>query len=145
MCITAASRPMGSSTLSMARKGARSVTGGSTTGTTPDAPGRRCASGAADTLTEAARELRRYAEHIDLDPLALTQAEARIAAVQDAARKFRLKPEALPEYLAAAAAQLSQLGAACDLEALTRAETEAEASSLRPQRSHACAAKPPAA
>ena len=94
--------------------------------------------GAADTLTEAARELRRYAEHIDLDPLALTEAEARIAAVQDAARKFRLKPEELPEHLATAAAQLSQLGAACDLEALTRAETEAEASYLQQATSLSC-------
>ncbi len=87
--------------------------------------------GAADTLSEAARELTRYAERIDLDPLALSEAEARIAAVQDAARKFRTKPEDLPEHLAAAVAQLSQLGAACDLEALMRAETGAEATYLQ--------------
>ena len=83
--------------------------------------------GAADTLHEAARELTRYAERVDLDPHALSEAEARIAAVQDAARKFRLRPEDIPEHLAAASAQLQELGAAGDLEALRRAEAEAEA------------------
>jgi len=81
---------------------------------------------AADTLQEAARELTRYAERIDLDPQALAGAEARIAAVQDVARKLRLKPEDLPEHLVAASAQLQELGAAGDLEALRRAEAEAE-------------------
>jgi len=83
--------------------------------------------GAAETLHEAARELTRYAERIDLDPQGLSDAEARIAAVQDAARKFRLKPEDIPEHLATASAQLRELGAAGDLEALKRAEAEAEA------------------
>jgi DNA repair protein RecN (Recombination protein N) len=82
---------------------------------------------AAATLHEAARELTRYAERVDLDPEALAAAEARIAAVQDAARKFRLRPEDIPEHLAAASAQLQELGAAGDLEALRRAEAEAEA------------------
>jgi DNA repair protein RecN (Recombination protein N) len=82
---------------------------------------------AADTLHEAARELGRYAERVDLDPQALQDAEARIAAVQDAARKFRLKPEEIPEHLAAADAQLQALGAAGDLEALQRVEAAAEA------------------
>jgi DNA repair protein RecN (Recombination protein N) len=82
---------------------------------------------AADTLHEAARELTRYAERVDLDPQALSDAEARIAAVQDATRKFRLRPEDIPDHLAAAGAQLQELGAAGDLEALQRAEAAAEA------------------
>ncbi len=82
---------------------------------------------AADTLHEAARELARYAERVDLDPDALAEAEARIAAVQDAARKFRLRPEDIPEHLADAVAQLEELGAARDLEALQQAEAAAEA------------------
>ncbi|MDD5391318.1 MAG: DNA repair protein RecN [Gallionellaceae bacterium] len=82
---------------------------------------------AADTLHEAARELTRYAERVDLDPQALSEAEARIAAVQDAARKFRLRPEDIPQHLAEASAQLLELGAAGDLEALKRAEAKAEA------------------
>ncbi|MDP2834537.1 MAG: DNA repair protein RecN [Pseudomonadota bacterium] len=82
---------------------------------------------AADTLQEAARELTRYAERVDLDPQALADAEARIAAVQDAARKFRLRPEDLPETLTEARAQLLELGAAGDLEALQCRESETEA------------------
>ena len=82
---------------------------------------------AADTLHEAARELTRYAERVDLDPQALAAAEARIAAVQDAARKFRIRPEEIPVHLAAAQAQLAELGAAGDLKALRRAEAAAEA------------------
>lgn len=82
---------------------------------------------ASDTLTEAARGLTRYAERVDLDPQALADAEARIAAVQDAARKFRLKPEEIPAHLAAAVAQLEELGATGDLEALQQAEADAEA------------------
>ncbi len=81
---------------------------------------------AADTLHEAARELTRYAERVDLDPQALSDAEARIAAVQDAARKFRIRPEDIPEHLAVATEQLQALGAAGDLEALKRAEAAAE-------------------
>ena len=81
---------------------------------------------AAETLHEAARELTRYAERVDLDPQALADAEARIAAVQDAARKFRLRPEDMPEHLAEAAAQLRELGATGDLEALKQAEADAE-------------------
>ncbi len=82
---------------------------------------------AADTLQEAARELTRYAERVDLDPRALAEAEARIAAVQDVARKFRIRPEDIPPHLAEAVAQLQALGAAGDLEALERAEATAEA------------------
>lgn len=82
---------------------------------------------AADTLQEAARELTRYAERVDLDPQALAEAESRIAAVQDAARKFRIRPEDIPEHLATAEVQLRELGAAGDLEALKQAEAAAEA------------------
>jgi DNA repair protein RecN (Recombination protein N) len=82
---------------------------------------------ALESLQEAARELNRYADRVELDPQALEQAEQRIAAVQAAARKFRLRPEEIPEHLAATRAQLLQLGAAADVEALARAEAAAEA------------------
>jgi DNA repair protein RecN (Recombination protein N) len=82
---------------------------------------------AADTLHEAARELVRYAERIDLDPDALAAAEAHIAAVQDAARKFRLRPEDIPMHLAEAQGLLDELGEAGDIEALRHAEDAAEA------------------
>lgn len=82
---------------------------------------------AADTLHEAARELGRYASRVDLDPQALADAEARIAAVQDTARKHRIRPEEIPERLADCRARLDELGEAADLDALRLAETHAEA------------------
>ena len=82
---------------------------------------------ATESLHEAERELARYADRVDLDPEALSQAETRLAAVQAAARKFRIRPEDIPGHLAATRAQLEQLGAAADLAALARAEAVAEA------------------
>ena len=81
---------------------------------------------ATETLHEAERELARYADRVDLDPEALNQAELRLGAIQAAARKFRIRPEEIPEFLANTQAQLEQLGAAADLEALARAEAVAE-------------------
>lgn len=81
---------------------------------------------ATETLHEAERELARYADRVDLDPEALNQAEMRLAAIQAAARKFRIRPEEIPEFLATTQAQLEQLGAAADLDALARAEAVAE-------------------
>jgi len=81
---------------------------------------------ATETLHEAARELSRYADRVELDPQALELAEQRIAAVQSTARKFRLRPEDIPEQLAETRAQLRQLGAATDLAALAQAESVAE-------------------
>ncbi|MEW5787653.1 MAG: DNA repair protein RecN [Pseudomonadota bacterium] len=82
---------------------------------------------AGESLHEAERELSRYADRVDLDPEALNDAEQRLAAIQAAARKFRLKPEEIPEHLAATRARLAQLGGDADPEALARAEAEAEA------------------
>jgi DNA repair protein RecN (Recombination protein N) len=81
---------------------------------------------ATETLHEAARELNRYADRVDLDPEALNLAEQRLTAVQTAARKFRLRPEDIPGHLAETRVQLRQLGAATDLAALAQAEAEAE-------------------
>ncbi|HNA30604.1 MAG TPA: DNA repair protein RecN, partial [Thiobacillaceae bacterium] len=86
---------------------------------------------AGESLHEAERELARYADRVDLDPEALNDAEQRLAAIQAAARKFRLKPEEIPEHLAATRARLAELGGDADPEALARAETEAEAAYRR--------------
>jgi DNA repair protein RecN (Recombination protein N) len=83
--------------------------------------------GAMDGLHDAARELTRYAERLDLDDARLAELEARLTAVQSAARKFRLKPEDIPGHLDQARAQLAELGACADLEALAQAEAEAQA------------------
>ena len=69
---------------------------------------------------EAARELRRYAARVDLDPDALREIEARIEALHAAARKHRVKPEALPRHLAELEGRLAELELAVDPEALRR-------------------------
>jgi DNA repair protein RecN (Recombination protein N) len=69
---------------------------------------------------EAARELRHYASRVDLDPQALREAEGRIEALHAAARKYRIRPEALPAKLAEVSARLAELKLAVDPEALRR-------------------------
>ncbi len=86
---------------------------------------------ATESLHEAERELGRYADRVELDPEALDQAETRLAAVQAAARKFRIRPEEIPEHLAATRARLAELGATADIAALAKAEAEAEAAYRR--------------
>ena len=69
-------------------------------------------------LNEAVSRLRQYAERVDLDPRRLQELEARVDALHGAARKFRVRPEALPETLAKASARLAELEQAGDLEAI---------------------------
>ena len=69
---------------------------------------------------EAVRSLRHYASRIDLDPQALREAEARIEALHAAARKHRVRPEALGARLAELQARLAELELAVDPEALER-------------------------
>ncbi len=100
---------------------------------------------AVESLHEAGRQLARYAERVDLDPEALNDAEQRLAAVQAAARKFRVKPEEIPVHLAATRVRLAELGAGADAEALAGAEAEAaaafrkQAEALSAQRREAAA------
>lgn len=83
--------------------------------------------GAAEVMQDTARDLRRYAERVDLDPEALMLAESRLAAIQAAARKHHIRPEAIPDVLANTRARLAELGEAADLAALARAEASREA------------------
>ena len=69
---------------------------------------------------EAVRDLRHYAERVDLDPAALREVEARIEALHAAARRYRVRPEALPAKLAELQARLSELALSGDPEALKR-------------------------
>ncbi|MDR1163024.1 MAG: DNA repair protein RecN [Candidatus Accumulibacter sp.] len=50
-------------------------------------------------LSESVSALRRYAERVDIDPRRLEEVESRIEAILACARKFRTKPENLPELL----------------------------------------------
>ena len=77
-------------------------------------------------LDEAAHELSRYADRVELDPSALAEAETRIAAITSAAHKFRVKPADLPDLLASAQAQLLELEQLSDPAALAEAERAAE-------------------
>ena len=77
-------------------------------------------------LDEAARALRDYRRRLDLDPGELERVEARLLAIHDVARRYRVRPEALGELAAATAARLTELAAASDAAALARAVDAAE-------------------
>jgi DNA repair protein RecN (Recombination protein N) len=51
-------------------------------------------------IEEATRSLNRYLQRAELDPARLAEVENRIQATHNTARKFRVKPEDLPELLA---------------------------------------------
>jgi DNA repair protein RecN (Recombination protein N) len=76
---------------------------------------------------EAVRELRQYASRLDLDPEALRDAEARIEALHAAARKHRVKPEALNELLSDLEKRLGELELSTDPQALEREVAAARA------------------
>ncbi len=73
-------------------------------------------------LQEAAHALRHYRDRIDLDPARLAEAERRLQAVHDAARKYRVQPEELPRLLAAWGARLIELETLQDPAALAERE-----------------------
>ncbi len=60
-------------------------------------------------LREAAYSLRHYLQRLDLDPERLAQCEQRLGEVHDAARKYRVGPDQLPELLAEKSARLDEL------------------------------------
>ncbi len=78
-------------------------------------------------LAEAARALRDYQRHLDLDPAELARVEHRLAAIHDVARKHRVRPEALPALLAETEARLGALSEAADAQALAERAAKAEA------------------
>ncbi len=78
-------------------------------------------------LEESALALRRYRDHLDLDPARLAEFDARIDAVTQMARKHRVVPDELPAVLARLAARLAELTLAADPAALAEREKEAEA------------------
>jgi len=80
---------------------------------------------AQNELQEAVYALRHYQQRLDIDPGRLREQEQRIGAVMEAARKYRVPPEQLPEVLQRAAARLDELGGDADLEELKRQEDAA--------------------
>ncbi len=81
---------------------------------------------AAIELEEAARALRDYQRHLDLDPAELKRVEDRLAAIHDTARKHRVRPEALPSLLSETEARLAALAESADGKALAQRAAQAE-------------------
>jgi DNA repair protein RecN (Recombination protein N) len=74
---------------------------------------------------EAARDLAHYADRLDLDPEALALLEARIAQVNDAARRYRARPDELPSLLADSQARLQEMARLADPDGLRQAAAAA--------------------
>ena len=88
---------------------------------------RELVSSAAIQADEAVHAIRRYAEHLELDPLRLEEVERRIEAITDVARKYRVMPEELPEMLEGWRVERDALQARSDTVWLAEQETAAEA------------------
>ncbi len=76
-------------------------------------------------IDEAGRMLRHYRERLELDPAELARVEARLAAIHEVARKFRVRPEELPQLAADTSAALDALSADTNLAVLAAAEADA--------------------
>jgi DNA repair protein RecN (Recombination protein N) len=74
---------------------------------------------------EAVHALRHYAGRVEVDPQRLRGVEQRMEAIHGIARKYRVKPEALPELQADLQARLQELEIASDLQALVKEEQAA--------------------
>ena len=75
---------------------------------------------------ESAQQLRRYLQGLEVDPARLAEVDARIRAVVDGARRFRVEPAGLPGALEERRLRLAQLGGEESLEKLRELEAQAE-------------------
>ncbi|MDP8567550.1 DNA repair protein RecN [Methylophilus aquaticus] len=75
---------------------------------------------AAIQLEEASRQLNRYLQKTDLDPERLAEVEARMQAIHGTARKYRIKPEELPDLLKQDVARMTELEDLADDGALAK-------------------------
>jgi len=82
---------------------------------------------AQNDLQEAVYALRHYQQKLDADPQQLRQQEQRMADVVEAARKYRVPPEQLPQALAGIVARLDELGGNADLAELAKQDEAARA------------------
>jgi DNA repair protein RecN (Recombination protein N) len=82
---------------------------------------------AQNELQEAVYALRHYQQKLDADPQQLRQQEQRMADVVEAARKYRVPPEQLPQTLAGIVARLDELGGSADLAELAKQDEAARA------------------
>jgi len=86
---------------------------------------------AQNELQEAVYALRHYQQRLDTDPQRLRQQEQRMADVVEAARKYRVAPEQLPEALEKIVARLDELGGSADLAELAKQDGAARDHYLR--------------
>lgn len=89
---------------------------------------------AQNELQEAVYALRHYQQKLDADPQRLREQERRMADVVDAARKYRVAPEQLPQILAGFVARLDELGGNADLAELAQQDEAARGSYLESAR-----------
>jgi DNA repair protein RecN (Recombination protein N) len=75
---------------------------------------------------EAAQLLRRYLQRLDVDPARLAELDARMRAVMDCARKYRVDPAGLPVALEERRHRLDELGGEESLEKLREQECALE-------------------
>ncbi|HMY78934.1 MAG TPA: AAA family ATPase, partial [Thauera aminoaromatica] len=88
---------------------------------------RELISAAAIQADEALHALRRYRDRLELDPGRLAELERRIAAVMEAARKYRVQPEELPALAQQWRERLDTLEATADPARLAAAAQAARA------------------
>ncbi|WP_283744796.1 DNA repair protein RecN [Sideroxydans sp. CL21] len=89
---------------------------------------------AQNELQEAVYALRHYQQKLDADPQRLREQERRMADVVEAARKYRVAPEQLPQTLADIVARLDELGGNADLAELVQQDEAARNSYLEAAR-----------
>jgi DNA repair protein RecN (Recombination protein N) len=82
---------------------------------------------AQNELQEAVYALRHYQQKLDADPQQLREQERRMADVVEAARKYRVPPEQLPQVLQGLVARLDELGGSADLDELAKQDKAAHA------------------
>jgi DNA repair protein RecN (Recombination protein N) len=77
------------------------------------------------TLEETSRSLNRYLQNTELDPARLADVENRLQSIHNIGRKYRVKPEELPDLLAADLARMTELESFANDGALAKNEAEA--------------------
>ncbi|MBC7755854.1 MAG: DNA repair protein RecN [Bdellovibrio sp.] len=77
------------------------------------------------TLEETSRSLNRYLQNTELDPTRLADVENRLQSIHNIGRKYRVKPEELPDLLAADLARMSDLDGFANDGALAKQEAQA--------------------
>lgn len=86
---------------------------------------------AAIQIEEADRFLKKYLSRAELDPERLNEVESRIQAIHSVARKYRVRPEELPELLEKWQGRMAELDGLGDDGALEREESAAQAHYLK--------------